>query len=142
MVVRKKFTRKKKPLFKRSYAVKKRTYGARRSKYARKTSYRRRTAYKKKKSRFSNYVVDPRSRLFPMVKRATLVYVNEGIVLVPPAAKGCAVSIWNAIGMFDPEFAFGGHQVPHCMRTRTSRPYLTPLPSRSPCTSTPLWSST
>lgn len=78
-------------------------------KYRRKSMYRRRKVLRKK-SAFSNYVVDPRSRLFPMVKRATLVYVNEGIVLVPPAAKGSAVSIWNCIGMFDPEYAFGGHQ--------------------------------
>lgn len=109
---RRKFTGKK-----RVTSTRKRAYGrvsskvgySMRRKYARKTAYRRRRTFKKK-SAFSSYLVDPRSRLYPMVKRATLVYVNEGIVLVPPAAKGCAVTIWNCIGLFDPEYAFGGHQ--------------------------------
>lgn len=83
---------------------------ARRGKYVRKTAYRRRRSYKRKSSKFSSYIRDPRAGIYPTAKRATLVYVNEGIALQPPAAKGCAITRWSCNGLYDPEHALGGHQ--------------------------------
>lgn len=110
MVVRKRISRKK-PLFKRRYAVKKKaTYGARRSKYVRKTAYRRRRTFKKKRSGFSSFVSDPRSRMFPERKYATLVYQNEGFALNPGAAKTADVFLWNCANIRDPNRTSTGHQ--------------------------------
>lgn len=103
----------------RTLSTKKRKYGAirgtmvaRRSKYARKRVYRRRVSYRKKRSGFSSFVVDPRSKLFPERKYATLVYQNVGFILAPGAAKLAAHHLWQAANMRDPNYTGSGHQ-PH-----------------------------
>lgn len=84
-------------------------FGVRR-RYARKTAYRRRRTFKRKKTGFSSFVRDPRSRMFPERKYATLVYQNEGFSLNPGAAKTADVFLWNCANIRDPNRTSTGHQ--------------------------------
>jgi hypothetical protein len=70
-----------------------------------------RRPYKKKatpKPRFK-LMRSPNYPARPVSTRATLKYCDYGIQL-DPAVGTAAVRVFNANGLFDPDFAFGGHQ--------------------------------
>lgn len=113
MPVRRSYGRKRKTYGsykKRTYGAVRGTVAARRSKYARKRTYRKRVSYRKKRSGFSSFVVDPRSKLFPERKYCTLVYQNESFILAPGLAKAAAVHTWRAANLRDPNLTGVGHQ--------------------------------
>lgn len=112
------------PLRKRKFTGKKRAYTRKRAygrvsskvgfsmrrKYARKTAYRRRRTYKRKSSGYSSFKSDPRSKMFPQRKYATLVYQNEGFALNPGSGKTTDVFLWNCANIRDCNRTSTGHQ--------------------------------